>query len=105
MGRLFTIDDLQNENYVFAGTGGVSSGNRRQGFWPAFYDMDTGRTEISRFADGKPAPMHLLDGLPETWIVERDDFGRGMAVKTTVIAGFVRDGVFYTRAQAAADRC
>lgn len=103
MGRAFTAGDLQYGNDMFAGSGGVSSGNRHIGFMPAFFDIETGRMELSCFADGKPAPMHLLDGLPEAWIVERDAFGRVVAVKHTVVAGFARDGVFYTRAQAAAD--
>ena len=45
--------------------------------------------------------MHLLAGLPEEWIVARGDDDQVVAVKSTVIAGFVRAGVFYTRAQAA----
>jgi hypothetical protein len=73
------------------------------GYQPAFFDTETGCMELSCFADGKPAPMHLLDGLPEAWIVERDACGRVVAVKHTVVAGFARDGIFYTRAQAAAD--
>jgi hypothetical protein len=46
--------------------------------------------------------MHLLDGLPDEWVVERDAAGRVRAIKDSVIAGFVRDGRFYTREQAAA---
>ena len=46
--------------------------------------------------------MHLLDGLPEEWVVQRDTTGRVSAIKDTVIAGFLRNGLFYTREQAAA---
>jgi len=44
--------------------------------------------------------MHLLDGLPESWIVERDENSRATAVKHSITAGFVRGGRFYTRSQA-----
>jgi hypothetical protein len=56
---------------------------------------------ISRFANGNPAPIHVLDGLPEDWVIGRDKGGRVMAVKDSVISGFMRQGRFYTRAQAA----
>jgi hypothetical protein len=62
----------------------------------------TRQAELSRFADGRPAPMHLLEGLPDLWVVERDTQGRVSALKDTVIAGFIRGGLFYTREQAAA---
>jgi len=62
----------------------------------------TGQSEFSRFADGQPAPMHLLDGLPDLWVVKRDAQGRVSALEDTVIAGFIRGGHFYTREQAAA---
>ena len=71
------------------------------GFIPAFCDTATGRVEPSRLADGSPAPMHLLAGLPEEWIVARGDGNQVVAVKATVIAGFLRAGAFYTRAEAA----
>jgi hypothetical protein len=35
-------------------------------------------------------------------VVQRDAAGRVSAIKDTVIAGFVRNGLFYTREQAAA---
>jgi hypothetical protein len=45
--------------------------------------------------------MHLIDGLPREWVCARDAVGRPAALKATVVAGFVRDGLFYTREQAA----
>ncbi len=101
MNRLLTTETLRKENLAFVGTGGVSAENRSSGFLPAFYDAATGRAALARFADGRPAPMHLLDGLPDDWVAERDSAGRIRAVKDSVIAGFVRDGYFYTREQAA----
>jgi hypothetical protein len=102
MTQLMTNEILRKENLAFVGTGGVSEENRSRGFVPAFYDLDTGRGEVARFADGRVAPMHLLDGLPAEWVVERSACGRITAIKESVIAGFIRDGYFYTRAQAAA---
>jgi hypothetical protein len=67
----------------------------------AFCDRETGRTELSRFACGSPAPCHLIDGLPEDWVVARDAAGNAVAIKGSVVAGFVRDGRFYTREEAA----
>jgi len=102
MNNLLTTNTLKRQNRAFVGTGGVSEENRSSGFRPAFHDLASGRTALSRFADGRPAPMHLIDGLPEAWVVQRDTSGRVRAIKDTVIAGFVRDGLFYTRDQAAA---
>ena len=102
MNTALTLVILRQENLAFVGTGGVSQENRSGGFRPAFYDRASGRAVLARFADGRPAPMHLLDGLPREWVVARDAGGRVSAVKDTVIAGFLRDGRFYTREQAAA---
>jgi len=102
MNNLLTKDTLKRQNQAFVGTGGVSEENRSSGFRPAFHDLASGRTALARFADGRPAPMHLLDGLPDEWVVERDATGRVSAIKEHVIAGFERNGLFYTREQAAA---
>lgn len=96
-----TRETLRQENLAFAGTGGLSQENRSKGFIPAFYDVATGRAEIARFADGRPAPMHLIEGLPDEWVVKRDASGRASAIKSSVISGFIRGAYFYTRTQAA----
>ena len=101
MNRALTGKCLRKENRVFRGTGGVSAGNRTSGFIPAFCDTTTGRVEPSRLADGRLAPMHLLVGLPADWVVARTADNTVLAIKATVIAGFLRVGVFYTRAEAA----
>jgi|SRR5690606_31381299 len=93
---------LQMETAAHRGTGGVSAENRGLGFRPAFHDTGTGATYLSTFADGRPAPFHILDGLPESLVLARDRRGRISRVLGTVVAGFLRDGVFYTRAEAAA---
>lgn len=101
MKMLFTEARLRKENQDFVGTHGVSHENCGNGFIPAFYDMDTGQVEISRFLNGQPAPMHMIEGLPESWVVERDADCKVTAIKGSVIAGFVREGCFYTRSEAA----
>jgi hypothetical protein len=42
-----------------------------------------------------------MDGLPEEWVADRDAGGCPRALKPSIVAGFVRDGEFYTREQAA----
>ncbi len=101
MARLFTSATLRRENLAFSGTPGISQGNRGSGFRPAFCDTDTGRIEISRFPNGLPAPVHVLGGLPESWIVAQDKAANAIAARCSIVAGFVRDGCFYTREQAA----
>ena len=93
---------LELELAANRGTGGVSQENRHLGFVPAFMDTRTGTVYGSSFADGRPAPFHLLDGLPDEVVVARDRHGRPSHVVGTVIAGFSLNGRFYTREQAAA---
>jgi hypothetical protein len=45
--------------------------------------------------------VHILDGLPNKLVIERTSSGQVSAIKGTVIPGFVMDGHFYTREQAA----
>ena len=59
---------------------------------PAFYDMESGNIFVSRYSDGRVAPIHIYDGLPSE-IIERADIN--------VISGFLKDGEFMTREQAA----
>ncbi len=102
MTRVMTKQRLERENLVFRYTGGVSQGNRCSGFTPAFRDTDSGVVYLSRSACGDLAPFHCLDGLPDELVLERDATGdHVVVVKSTVEAGFVRDGLFYTREQAA----
>ncbi|MCW8905619.1 MAG: dihydroorotase [Sedimenticola sp.] len=92
---------LEAENRCFQGTGGVSEGNSGLGFIPAFHDCRSGRNVISRYADGTPSPVHMMDGLPAEWIDEYDESGHALAAREGVIAGFLRNGLFYTREEAA----
>ena len=96
-----TINNLEAQNRFFKGTGGTSSENRDLGFVPAFLDRETGVVYRSCRADGSPSPIHLMDGLPEALVVARNTTGGVYAVKGSVVAGFIRNGRFYTREQAA----
>lgn len=96
---------LKQENRLYQGSGGISQENRQIGFAPAFFDSDSRTVYPSSFADGRPAPIHMLDGLPQHLVVRRNGRGVVTAVKASVVAGFVRDGLFYTRAQAAGAAC
>jgi hypothetical protein len=96
MKRLMNVQVLKQENVAFAGTAGRSQHNSGLGFHPAFLDMGTCAIYVSRFADGRPAPFHLLDGLPDEVVLKRSTSGRVVAAKGTLVAGF-----FYTRAAAA----
>jgi hypothetical protein len=102
MSAALTSQCLQDQNRRFHGTRGVSASNRGLGFLPAFFDAESGRVEVSRFGNGAPAPVHLLCGLPAEWVVARDASGTVTAVKGSVIAGFLREGCFLTREEAAA---
>jgi hypothetical protein len=96
-----TPSALQQENDTFRGSGGISAENQALGFKPAFYDMETGITHTSKFANGLEAPMHVLDGLPNEVVESRLENGKVTAVKLGIISGFVKNGHFYTREQAA----
>ncbi len=96
-----TPSALQEENDLYRGSGGISEGNRALGFKPAFYDMETGISHVSKFANGLEAPMHILEGLPDEVVESRQEDGKVAAVKPGVISGFVQSNHFYTREQAA----
>jgi hypothetical protein len=101
MGAALTQRVLQRETLALQGTGGVSANNRHRGFRPAFKDASTNVVYLSCYRDGRAAPLHLLEGLPEEIVVARTASGEVEAVKPTVVSGFVRDGFFYTREEAA----
>ena len=96
-----TERSLLAENETYAGSGGVSKNNRRTGFKPAFRNTETGRTELSRFADGRVAPMHIIEGLPKEWAAVVDVKGFPLELKPEIVVGFVKDDRFYTRREVA----
>ena len=92
---------LAQENVAYRTSGGVSANNRCFGFRPAFRNAETGRVYPSRFADGRLAPVHLIDGLPDEVVVARSHCGKVTSVKDSVQAGFTLNGDFYDRDEAA----
>jgi len=92
---------LELELAAHRGSGGVSNENRHLGFVPAFLDTRSGNVYPCTFADGRPAPFHVLDGLPDDLVVARDRYGRPSQVVGTVVTGFTLNNRFYTREQAA----
>ena len=108
--RLQTISDetLAQENLQYTGTCGVSANNRDQGFIPAFMDTETGNVYRSRFLDGKPAPVHVLAGLPDELVNTDTQSNGNRSIKHSVVSGFLHEDHFYSReeaAQAAASGC
>lgn len=92
---------LRMENLAFGGTNGISQNNRDSGFLPAFRDKRSGRVEIARTRVGLPASFHLIEWLPREWARSVTDSGRISSLRSGIVSGFVRDGVFYTREEAA----
>ncbi len=101
MNRPLSPTVLAEENRRFADTRGVSTNCASMRFLPAFRDSVSGETHLSLLPDGSVAPLHLLDTLPEHWVLERDFRQRITAVRSSIVAGFVRNGKFYTRDQLA----
>lgn len=102
--RLIDVLDcsvLIEEECAFRGTGGISQENEAFGFRPAFKDTETNIVYLACFRNGRPAPIHVLDGLPGVVVQSRDTRGYVLEVKGTMVTGFVRDGIFYTRQEAA----
>ncbi|RKT46147.1 hypothetical protein [Thiocapsa rosea] len=95
-----TQASLRNENVLYARTRGISRNNGSFGFRPGYRNGATGEAVLSRFANGTPAPVHLLDGLPESWVLERDHEGHVTATRQGIVSGFILDGRFYTREEA-----
>jgi hypothetical protein len=96
----FTPAQLVRENVRYFGATGCCAGAAHGRFAPAFLDAETGRLLPSRFADGRLAAVHVLDGLPPDLVVERSPAGRVRDVKGGLVSGFLRDGCFYTREEA-----
>jgi|GEM_PF-474459 len=92
---------LKNENRAYYGSAGVSDGCREACFRPAFRDQETGRVYLSRYPNGHVAAFHTLEGLPDEMIAARYTNGNVAKAKNTLISGFLKDGTFYTRQEAA----
>lgn len=73
---------------------------RKWSLTPAFLDTRTGTIYPSTCPNGSPAPLHLLSSLPAT-LIQRDPNGKPIAPAQGVIVGYVRNGEFLTRDEAA----
>ena len=98
--KALTEERLDKENQIFQGTEGTSEKSQSHGFRPAFLDTQTGNIYMCCHADGTPATMHLLEGLPTELVLVRSSSGRVMVAKGSLVSGFVKDKRFYTREEA-----
>ncbi len=99
--RKLSVLSLQEENQTYAGTGGVSNCNRGAGFIPAFLDPDSDIAYPSCFANGKPAPIHIFDGLPNSLVKRSIVTGKAYALQKQLVSGFLKNEKFYTRSEVA----
>lgn len=88
---------IEQESKRFLGRMGTSSEVNGSGFCPAFKDSNTGDVHPSRFADGTLATLHVLDGLPNHLVLERNNNGHVTKTVDWLITGFIKDNQFYTR--------
>jgi hypothetical protein len=93
--------DLKQENKQYQAGGGVSAGNRNFGFQPAFCNTETGQVCGSFFADGRPSPIHVIHGSPDSLVATRSSAGKVTSVKASVVSGFTLNGRFYSREEVA----
>ena len=91
------------ESQPYNGTCGESVVACQHQFIPAFCNSADGRVELARLPNGKPAPMHLISALPQAWAARCDNDGNVLELIDSIVAGFVKNGRFYTREQAAAE--
>lgn len=71
------------------------------GFRHAFFDYSTCAIYLSTDRMGRPANCHTLEGLPDGVVARAWITGRVASVKATLVAGFERNGMFYTARSAA----
>ena len=100
-GHGLTSRGLRQQCRLYRGTGGASEDNRAEGFIPAFLNRENGEVHLYVSSDGQVCSVHTLDGLPDSVVVRRNRNGMVTAVRSCIVAGFVRNGHFYTREQAA----
>jgi hypothetical protein len=101
---MLTIDliDDPSDNRTGTKTRSVKIPGAMLGFAPAYLNSQTGEMMLSTFANGSPAPIHLLEGLPADWVAAQTEAGKTGVLKDTVISGYIRDNRFFTREQATA---
>lgn len=92
---------LLKQNHRHRGTGGTSQNNKKFKFSPAFFDSSSKTIYLSCYADGKPAPIHMLDGLPKKLLKNRTITDSLINAKNALVSGYISGHKFLTRQQAA----
>jgi hypothetical protein len=69
------------------------------GLQPAFRHQRTGESHLAQSEPGIPASVYGFTGLPDHWIVERDEQGQPVALHPDVVAGYWRDARFIALSQ------
>ena len=83
------------------GNPGMPGQNPLSSFPGLFHQSRNGTVYQSRFSDGRHAPVHVMAGLPSKLALKISATGRVVALIDSVVAGFLRDGHFYSRREAA----
>ena len=99
--QITTQRSLVEESARFVGSCGDSATATQHHFLPAFCNRADGRVELAKLPNGQNAPMHLICALPEAWASKCDSDGTVVELIDGIVAGFVRNGHFYTREEAA----
>ncbi|MBK1721335.1 hypothetical protein [Thiocystis violacea] len=66
------------------------------GFLPAFRHLETGEVRLCKMEDGRLSREHFLDGLPDHWVLDRDQKGRPASLVYAIEPGFVRGIDFWS---------
>lgn len=74
--------------------------NCLNGFTPAFLNAESGDIAFAKFANGFPAPVHIVEGLPENWFKQPNKKSGKEDLKQEIVSGFIREGHFFTREEA-----
>lgn len=93
---LLNQSQVEHQYSHYKQSGPALFGDAAFGFMPAFMDVLSEEIHLSTYDDGTPAVLHVLDGLPVSWIGEWGDDGRPDSVRLGIVAGFMRGGCFYT---------
>lgn len=64
------------------------------GFQPAFRHRLSGESHLAQIEPGIPATTYAFAGLPNEWIVERDEHGIALALHPDVVPGYWHDARF-----------
>ncbi|MFH2114401.1 MAG: hypothetical protein ABIJ86_07835, partial [Spirochaetota bacterium] len=80
-----TMREVDKGTDAYRGKGGIASEAQGSGFQAAFRDNDTGEIAVPKTdlgTKGKvPSGVHLFDGLPDSFVTERNKYGDPIAVK------------------------